>query len=50
MYFTSSPEDRFFEWQMKQVPGFDFTRVDQENVKSESNIRNATTEKIVIKI
>lgn len=50
MYFTSSPEDRFFEWQMKQVPGFDFTRVDRENENFESNIRNATTEKIVIKI
>lgn len=48
MYFTSSPEDRFFEWQMKQVPGFDRTRVDPEDEKSESNIRNPTIEKIII--
>ena len=45
MYFTSSIEDSFFEWQMKQVPGFDRTRVDSEDEKSESNIRNPTTEK-----
>ena len=50
MYFTSSIEDRFFEWQMKQVPGFDRTRVDSEDEKSESNIRNPTTEKIIIYI
>lgn len=23
MYFTSFPEDRFFQWHMKQVPNFD---------------------------
>lgn len=48
MYFTSSPEDRFIEWQMKQVPSFDRTRVDPDDEKSESNIRNPTTEKIII--
>lgn len=48
MYFTSSPEDRFFEWQIKQVSGFDRTRVDPEDEKSENNIRNPTTEKIII--
>ena len=50
MYFTSSPEDRFFEWQMKQVPGFDRTRVDPEDEKSENNIRNPTTKKSLLKL
>lgn len=50
MYFTSSPEDRFFEWQMKQVNGFDRTRVDPEDKKSENNIRNPTTKKSLLKL
>ena len=48
MYFTSSPEDRFFEWQMKKVPGFDRTRMNSEDEKYESNIRNPTAVKIII--